>query len=224
MCPRCLPYAAMLRSTHRDHHRAIVAGASLARPTPAPSRARSGRRRWHSRAASPRGAISSSRRTNGGGVAQRARFDGGQQPSLTITEPAPNTPAADHLPGARRGCRAREYHPIVQAISNNGGPIQEQSVQTDFGSIRPQMTVNQNTPGRIEVRSQATGRSPRTGHVQWWRVALQFPRSAQRPVPAQRAGQWRARLCQSRRPAGAHPQCRLAAYGAWCALAASSGT
>ncbi|MCB9116803.1 MAG: LysM peptidoglycan-binding domain-containing protein [Caldilineaceae bacterium] len=98
-------------------------------------------------------------RTNGGGVAQRrVRFDGGQQPSLTITEPAPNTPLQTTFRVRGVGAGLGNTTLIVQAISNNGGLIQEQSVQTDFqGAFDLQMTVNQNTPGRIEVRSQATG-------------------------------------------------------------------
>lgn len=98
-------------------------------------------------------------RTNGGGVAQRrVRFDGGSPSSLTITEPAPNTPLQPTfwVRGVAAGLGNTTL--TVQAISNNGGLLLDQSVQTDFqGAFSIQLTVNQNTPGRIEVRSQVTG-------------------------------------------------------------------
>lgn len=98
-------------------------------------------------------------RTNGGGVAQRrVRFDGGSQPSLTITAPGQNEPLQPTfwVRGVAAGLGNTTL--TVQAISNNGGLLLEQPVQSDFqGAFGIQLTVNQNTPGRIEVRSQATG-------------------------------------------------------------------
>ncbi len=98
-------------------------------------------------------------RTNGGGVAQRrVRFDGGPQPSLTITEPAPN--ASLPVTFWVRGVGAGPGSPIlsVQAIGNSGGLIVSQNIQADGqGSFSIQLSVAQNTPGRIEVRNMATG-------------------------------------------------------------------
>lgn len=148
-------------------------------------------------------------------------------PSIAVTEPSPNAalPVTFWVRGV--GTALGGGRLTVQSISDRQGVLQSQEISVNAqGVFEVQVTISQNTPGRIEVRSVPAGASASVPVI----FNSGTPASSNfRDLPG---GQCQIFVPSNRVPAFSNPdgaQVRTLASGSiptvrWCASRANFGT